>query len=100
MGPDLALAWTYCFFSLLSAGVRHRQQEVRTLLAGMLLSQADHRPAHLTRVRDALTALAEPDQIRLGVIEDWKARPAPAHLPADRADPAGHSSAPEQNPTR
>jgi len=61
--------------ALLPAGVRHRQLRVRTLLAGMCLTQADHRPAHLTRVRDALTALPEPDQVRLGVIEDWKAGP-------------------------
>jgi hypothetical protein len=56
---------------LLPVGVRHRQLRVRTLLAGMMLSQADQRPAHLTRVRDALTALPEHDQVRLGVIEDW-----------------------------
>jgi hypothetical protein len=55
--------------------VRHRQLRVRTLLAGMLLSQADHRPAHLTRVRDALTALPPADQVRLGVLEDWKTGP-------------------------
>ena len=61
--------------ALLPAGVRHRQLRVRTLLAGMLLTQADHRPAHLTRVRDALTALPEPDQVRLGVLEDWKTGP-------------------------
>ena len=70
---------------LLPIGVRHRQLRVRTLLAGMMLSQADQRPAHLTRVRDALTALPGPDQVparRLGGLED---RPAPAHLPADRA---------------
>ena len=60
---------------LLPIGVRHRQLRVRTLLAGMLLTQADHRPAHLTRVRDALTALPEPDQVRLGVLEDWKTGP-------------------------
>ena len=60
---------------LLPAGVRHRQLRVRTLLAGMMLSQADHRPAHLTRVRDALTALPEPDQVRLGVPEDWTGGP-------------------------
>jgi hypothetical protein len=60
---------------LLPAGVRHRQLRVRTLLAGMLLTQADHRPAHLTRVRDALTALPEGDQVRLGVLEDWKTGP-------------------------
>jgi hypothetical protein len=61
--------------ALLPTGVRHRQLRVRTLLAGMLLSQADHRPAHLTRVRDALTALPEPDQVRPGVTEDWKTGP-------------------------
>ena len=55
--------------------MRARQLRVRTLLAGMLLSQADQRPAHLTRVRDALTTLPEPDQVRLGVLEDWKTGP-------------------------
>ena len=60
---------------LLPIGVRRRQLRVRTLLAGMMLSQADHRPAHLTRVRDALTALPEPDQARLGVLEVWKTGP-------------------------
>jgi hypothetical protein len=61
--------------ALLPTGVRHRQLRVRTLLAGMLLCQADHRPAHLTRVRDALTALPPADQARLGVLENWKAGP-------------------------
>jgi hypothetical protein len=61
--------------ALLPIGVRHRQLRVRTLLAGMLLSQADQRPAHLTRIRDALTSLPEPDQVRLGVLEDWKTGP-------------------------
>ena len=61
--------------ALLPVGVRHRQLRIRTLLAGMLLSQAGQRPAHLTRVRDALTALPEPDQVRLGVLEDWKTGP-------------------------
>ena len=61
--------------ALLPIGVRHRQLRVRTLLAGMLLTQADHRPAHLTRVRDALTALPAGDQARLGVTEDWKTGP-------------------------
>ena len=51
----------------------------------MCLALADHRPAHLTRVHQALTSLPEDDQRRLGVIADWKTRPAPAHLPADRA---------------
>jgi hypothetical protein len=61
--------------AMLPIGVRHRQLRVRTLLAGMMLSQADHRPAHLTRVRDALIALPGPDQVRLGVTEDWKGGP-------------------------
>jgi len=60
---------------LLPIGVRRRQLRVRTLLAGMMLSQAGQRPAHLTRVRDALTALPEPDQVRLGVLQDWKTGP-------------------------
>jgi hypothetical protein len=61
--------------AMLPTGVRHRQLRVRTLLAGMMLTQAGHRPAHLTRVRDALIALPEPGQARLGVIEDWKDGP-------------------------
>ena len=52
----------------------------------MCLAQADHRPAHLTRVHQALTSLPEDDQRRLGVHRGLEARPAPAHLPADRAD--------------
>ena len=60
---------------LLPIGVRHRQLRVRTLLAGMLLTQADHRPAHLTRVHQALTGLPEGEQRRLGVIADWKHGP-------------------------
>jgi len=59
----------------LPAGVRGRQLSVRTLLAGMCLAQADHRPAHLTRVHQALTALGEEDQRRLGVLADWKHGP-------------------------
>jgi hypothetical protein len=59
----------------LPVGVRPRQLRVRTLLAGMCLAQADHRPAHLTRVHQALTALGEDDQRRLGVIADWKHGP-------------------------
>jgi hypothetical protein len=60
---------------LLPAGVRPRQLRVRTLLAGMCLAAADHRPAHLTRVHQALTALGEDDQRRLGVLADWKHGP-------------------------
>jgi hypothetical protein len=61
--------------AMLPLGVRRRQLRVRTLLAGMLLTQADQRPAHLTRLRNALTALPGPDQARLGVLEDWKTGP-------------------------
>jgi hypothetical protein len=41
----------------------------------MCLAQADHRPAHLTRVHQALTSLPEDEQRRLGVIADWKRGP-------------------------
>ena len=61
--------------ALLPAGVRARQLKVRTLLAGMCLAMADGRPAHLTRVHQALTALPADDQRRLGVIADWKHGP-------------------------
>jgi hypothetical protein len=60
---------------LLPLGVRARQLRVRTLLLGMLIVLADHRPAHLTRVHQALTTLPEDDQCRLGVIADWKHGP-------------------------
>ena len=60
---------------LLPIGVRHRQLKVRTLILGMLLVLADRRPAHLTRVHEALTALPADDQARLGVTEDWKTGP-------------------------
>jgi hypothetical protein len=61
--------------AMLPAGVRPRQLRVRALLAGMCLAQAGHRPAHLTRVHQALTALSEDDQRRLGVLADWKGSP-------------------------
>ena len=61
--------------AMLPIGVRPRQLTVRTLLAGMCLTQADHRPAHLTRVHQALTALSNDDQRRLGVIADWEHGP-------------------------
>ena len=61
--------------ALLPAGVRHRQLKVATLFLGMMLTLADDRPAHLTRVHQALTGLPEPDQVRLGVIEDWQTGP-------------------------
>jgi hypothetical protein len=61
--------------TLLPAGVRHRQLTARTLLAGMMLALDDRRPAFLTEVHAALTALPGPDQARLGVMEDWPAGP-------------------------
>jgi hypothetical protein len=60
---------------LLPIGVRHRQLRVRALLLGMLLTLDDHRPAHLTRVHQALTALPGDDQSRLAVLEEWRHGP-------------------------
>jgi hypothetical protein len=60
---------------LLPTGVRGRQLRVRTLLLGMLIVLADHRPAHLTRVHQALVTLPEADQRRLGVLTGWKTGP-------------------------
>jgi len=48
---------------------------VRTLLVGMLLSQADGRPAHLVRLHQALTSLPQVDQERLAVTVAWKCGP-------------------------
>jgi hypothetical protein len=61
--------------ALLPIGVRHRQLRVRTLILGMMLTLADDRPAHLTRLHQALTALPADDQARLGVTEQWKTGP-------------------------
>jgi hypothetical protein len=61
--------------TMLPAGVRARQLLVRTLLLGMLLVLADHRPAHLSRVHRALISLPEDQQVRLGVIAAWKHGP-------------------------
>jgi hypothetical protein len=61
--------------ALLPAGVRHRQLSARTLLLGMLLTLADRRPAYLTGAHAALTALPGADQVRLGVMQDWKTGP-------------------------
>jgi hypothetical protein len=60
---------------MLPAGVRERQLKASTLLTGMMLPLADGRPAHLTRVLEALTGLPEDDQKRLGVIAQWKTGP-------------------------
>jgi hypothetical protein len=61
--------------AMLPVGVRPRQLRVRTLLAGMCLAQADHRPAHLTRVHQALISLPGDDLRRLGVLADWDRGP-------------------------
>jgi hypothetical protein len=61
--------------AMLPAGVRPRQLSVRVLLAGMCLTQADGRPAHLTRVHQALTSLPGEDQQRPGIVTDWKGGP-------------------------
>jgi len=61
--------------AMLPLGVRPRQLRVRTLLIGMLAVAADGRPAHLSRVHEALLALPEAEQRRLGVIAEWKGGP-------------------------
>ncbi len=60
---------------MLPHGVRGRQLSIRTLLAGMLLTLDDGRPAHLTSVHQALPGLPEADQARLGVTADWATGP-------------------------
>jgi hypothetical protein len=61
--------------AMLPVGVRARQLKVRTLLAGMCLAQAGCRPAHLTRVHQALISLPGDDLRRLGVLADWENGP-------------------------
>jgi hypothetical protein len=61
--------------ALLPAGARARQLAARTLLLGMMIAAADGRPAHLTRVHQALTSLPAGQQRRLGVLADWKGGP-------------------------
>ena len=61
--------------ALLPAGVRHRQLKASTLILGMMLTQADRRPAHLTEVHAQLTALPGPGQRRPGVMQEWKTGP-------------------------
>jgi hypothetical protein len=58
--------------TLLPVGVRPRQLSVRTLLVGMLLVAVDGRPMHLRRVHQALLALPENDQRKLGVLARWR----------------------------
>ena len=71
---------------LLPIGVRARQLLVRTMLLGMLIVLADHRPAHLTRVHQALTTLPEDDQRR------W--RPATS-VDSDHTRITGHRRNPD-----
>lgn len=58
--------------ALMPLGGRPRQLSVHALLLGMLLSQADGRPAHLTRVHSALVELPQSERIRLGIEVQWK----------------------------
>jgi hypothetical protein len=81
------------------AGCRHRQLRVRALLAGMMLTQADHRPAQLTRVRDALIALPGPEPGAARRARRPANRPAPADLPADRPDLQPDRRCPRQRRT-
>jgi hypothetical protein len=76
--------------AMLPLGVRARQLSVRTLLAGMCLAQADGRPAHLTRVHQALTSLPEGEQRRLGVIAPSSSRTCTPTT----ADPRARTTAP------
>jgi hypothetical protein len=61
--------------ALLPVGVRRRQLRARTLLVGMLLVAVEGRPAHLSRVHEALLSLPGADRRRLGVIAEWKDGP-------------------------
>jgi hypothetical protein len=61
--------------AVLPVGARPRQLAVRTLLLGMLLTQKDGRPAHLTRVHKTLVDLSESERLRLGIVAEWKRGP-------------------------
>ena len=50
------------------SGGRPRQLPVHTLIVGILLAIADDRPAHLTRVHQALVSLPDNDRRRLGIV--------------------------------
>jgi hypothetical protein len=60
---------------MLPIGVRQRQLSVRTLVLGILLAIADGRPAHLTRVHEALLGLGDDDRRRLGVLATTRSAP-------------------------
>jgi hypothetical protein len=70
---DSAIAGT--LEDMLPVGARARQLSIRTLFIGILIALADHRPAHLTRIHQALCSLGEADQARLGVICEQKGQP-------------------------
>jgi hypothetical protein len=61
--------------ALLPMGARHRQLSLRTLFAGILLTLADGRPAHLSRVHAALVGLDEENRRCLGVVGQSKHGP-------------------------
>jgi hypothetical protein len=61
--------------ALLPVGARRRQLSVRTLLVGMLAVACEGRPAHLSRVHEALLFLPEAEKKRLGVIAEWRDGP-------------------------
>ncbi len=60
---------------LLPSGGRPRQLSVHALFLGMLMSQADDRPAHLSRVHEALIGLGQRDRERLGIEVEWNCGP-------------------------
>ena len=70
--------------AMLPAGVRPRQLSVRTLLAGMCLTQADGRPAHLTPRAPGADRAGRGRPAAAGRDRGLEARAAPADLPADR----------------
>jgi hypothetical protein len=54
---------------------RPRQLSVHALVLGMLICQAEARPAHLSRVHDALIGLDQRNRRRLGIEVEWKGGP-------------------------
>ncbi len=56
----------------LPVGVRHRQLSVRSFLLGVACCLSDGRPAHLSRVHQALCAFEDGDRRRLGVLVEEK----------------------------
>ena len=57
------------------AGGRPRQLPLRSLLVGVLVALDDDRPAHLTRIHQALVSLPEADQLRLEVLSLGRSGP-------------------------